>query len=80
MTSFPNTARALAVYDAEQVRLNRQLDRAKTDADVKTWLAADNEAMRQVRLAFFEDTKTFNSLSACMVTPISHLRELVTQS
>lgn len=64
--SFEKTKAALKVYDADKPRLNKLWDRAYTNKAVKDAQVAEENAKTLVRLAFYEDTKGYNSLENCM--------------
>ena len=78
MISFPHTEAALKQYDeGDEPACEAMFATAMTIGELEKWNNTWNAAYRHVQLAFFEDTKEFNSLSACMVTDLNHLRQLV---
>jgi hypothetical protein len=77
---FANSRMALAVYDSTQARRDAALDSARTAAEMAAWTCNEAEALRAVRLAFYEDTKEFNSLAHCMMARLSFIRDCVQAS
>lgn len=74
-----HTRAAMAEYDAGAAQRDRLFDAAENETQVKEWVSAVADASRKVREAFFEDTKTHNSYSACMAVGFGHLREWLKQ-
>lgn len=70
------TRAALAKYDAEEPGREAMADSAQTDQDVSAWQKAEHDAEREVREAFFQDSKDRNSHSNCMVAGLDWLRRL----
>ena len=76
---FSNAKKALEYYDGRIGRLNQDLDAAATNKRVLDVIEQIKRLEDTVRVAFFEDTKTYNHRSACMVTGLGFIREMVTK-
>lgn len=78
-TLFPNTKKALELYDAGEPARELAWARVQTDAAVAECLRNDTRAVKAVQFAFYQDTRHFNSLDTCQVVPISDIRRLVAE-
>lgn len=67
---------ALAAYDEDKPARNALMDRAMTDADVRTWQRAEKRALRQVQMAFYALTNDRNSYANCMIVDIDFMRKI----
>jgi hypothetical protein len=72
-----NTEKALEVFKKGIEGREKVFNLATTVETVREWESAVNKARHLVKRAFHEDTKHFNSYSACMATDIEHLTQLV---
>lgn len=73
-TTFDRTRAALAVYDAGAVERAKNWEDICNDAEVAVAQKADADALDKVRMAFWEDTKEFNSVSSCRQVPLNFMR------
>lgn len=79
MSKFQNTAKALIEYDADEPRREDlwSPESIQCDSDVFVAEAAEAEALRKLQDAFYEDTKSFNTLAGChSVCDIAFFRRL----
>ena len=60
MPKFGNTRKALEKYDSTTHARNAAWANAMTRADVDAAEHADNDALAEVRAAYYEDTREFN--------------------
>lgn len=74
MTDFKNTRAALVVFDAGADERDRAWADADTDEAVAAAHALDKNALKKVQLAFYEDTKQFNSENQCLAVDLGHMR------
>lgn len=63
---FVHSRKALEIYDSEQPAIADLFARAETNEDVEAAVAAQTACADKVRVAFYEDTKAYNSLEDCM--------------
>jgi hypothetical protein len=71
---YPNTRKALAIFDQHQPQMDKLLDDAKTDAEVSFWEHLNLMRGDYVRQAFLSDTAAFNRWSAVRCMPVSDVR------
>lgn len=75
--NFPNATKALVEWEAAQPALDRQLHDTKTNEQFYKWEADSKAVDDKLRLAFFEDTKTYNNKDNCMRIPAEDIRRLI---
>ena len=75
-----NTKEGLVTYDAQCRRLNAALEGARDESlreAGEVWMKGHEDALTQLRAAFYRDTMSFNSINGCMVTTVSDMRLFV---
>ena len=70
---FPKTRLAMAAYLKKLPAAERAYNKAKTPVDCNKADLRIRKLESAVRLAFWEDTRDFNSRSACAAVNMSHL-------
>ena len=74
---FPNTIKALREFDDGFQERARLWDAASTEIEISHANKVGEEAAAKVCKAYYEDTKAFNSLEACMDTSIWDIRRII---
>lgn len=74
---YPNTKKALEIYDLESLDNEVLFNKIEDDHNFNLWDEAWTKSLNKVRLAFYEDTKEYNSLNNCMCVGIEWLRALI---
>ena len=67
-------------FDAGKPARDKMLDDPQTDAEVVAWDDAEQNALRAVRLAFYEDSKDRNHRDNCMLADLRWLRQLCAEA
>lgn len=79
---FTHSRRALHHYDhidaphVEQL-FTDLLNKPVVNEQLNAWITAEKEAMDKVRHAFYQDTRTFNSLDNCLRVDLDFIRRCV---
>lgn len=75
--TFAKTKEAIKEWERGVALRNILWEEATCTDDVCKATSADHEAGQKVKEAFFEDTKSFNSLGNCLLADIKRLKKLV---
>lgn len=72
---FHQSRRLLKWFDKHESRRNKLFESAETDADIAAAVALRTRHEDAVKVAFFLDTKKFNSRENCMITTLDFIRK-----
>lgn len=77
MERFPNTKKALEIYDKEEPTIRELFNLAMTDAEVESAARVEKASLVRVQTAFYQDTKELNRRIDCELASISFMRRMV---
>jgi hypothetical protein len=76
MNDFANTRAALVEWEKDDARVDALLRQAHTQAEVDAAFAFEDRAKERLALAFWRDTKEYNSLANCRLVSPRELMKL----
>jgi hypothetical protein len=77
LLSVENTKAALLELEKAEKAFSKGVDTLETNLDILSLLHTVEEAEKDVRRSFYEDSKDRNTLDNCMLVSIDWLREMV---
>lgn len=72
-----NTKKALIEYDANRAGREALFDAIESDSDFFEWEALEKSDTEKVCVAYYEDTKSFNTLANCLLLSAEEARRIV---
>ena len=78
--TFPKTATALVQYDATAADRVALWDSINSNQDAVACQSFDLAAERMVQMAFYQDTKHYNSMENCMRVSAKDIKAMVSKA